>query len=153
MLHVFSRKRVFLRFLTGGLALALISFSTIASLTNSHRSGSGPTVSSRVKADWLQRKLPDAATANWTRTASLNMGRGDHTATLLPNGKVLVAGGQGNSGVLASAELYDPVAYTWTNTGSLAAARYGHTATLLANGKVLVAGGFHFSNILNSAEL
>jgi Dockerin type I domain/Galactose oxidase, central domain len=61
---------------------------------------------------------------------------------LLPNSKVLVAGGLGNSfNVLASAELYDPTSGTWATTGTLADARYGHTATLLPNGKVLVAGG------------
>ncbi len=64
-----------------------------------------------------------------------------HTATLLPNGKVLVAGGFGSSGPLASAELYDPATGPWSPTGSLATARYVHTATLLPNGKVLVAGG------------
>ena len=46
-----------------------------------------------------------------------------HTATLLANGKVLVAGGDGSSGYLASAELYDPVANTWTAAGSLSAGR------------------------------
>ena len=66
----------------------------------------------------------------------------NHTATLLPNGKVLVAGGFDISGnALASAELYDPASGTWTATGSLATARAYHTATLLPNGKVLVAGG------------
>ena len=65
-----------------------------------------------------------------------------HTATLLPNGKVLVAGGVGiNELVLASAELYDPASGTWTATGSLGTAREFHTATLLPNGNVLVAGG------------
>ncbi len=67
-----------------------------------------------------------------------------HTATLLPNGKVLVAGGMTVTlHYLASAELYDPASGTWTATGSLATARYCHTATLLPNGKVLVAGGDH----------
>ena len=60
----------------------------------------------------------------WTATGSLATARDDHTATLLPNGKVLVAGGVDDSGALASAELYDPASGTWTATGSLATARY-----------------------------
>ena len=65
-----------------------------------------------------------------------------HTATLLPSGKVLVAGGQGIGGaLLSSAELYDPATGTWTATGSLGTGRSFHTATLLPSGKVLVAGG------------
>src|SRR5439155_511013 len=65
------------------------------------------------------------------------------TATLLLNGKVLIAGGfNRNTGfALSSAELYDPATGTWTVTGSLATARDYHTATLMLNGKVLVAGG------------
>ncbi len=59
---------------------------------------------------------------------------------MLPNGKVLVAGGSSDSPI-ASAELYDPARGTWTATDSLATARFIHTATLLPNGKVLVAGG------------
>ena len=60
----------------------------------------------------------------WTATGSLITARELHTATLLPDGKVLVAGGfnpPGNSS--ASAELYDPASGTWTATGSLATAR------------------------------
>ena len=60
---------------------------------------------------------------------------------MLPNGKVLVAGGDNDSDFLASAELYDPASGSWTATGSLNTARDHHTATLLPNGKVLVAGG------------
>src|SRR5262249_13885386 len=89
-----------------------------------------------------------------------------HTATLLPGGKVLIAGGvddvtrcivscTGNA--LASAELYDPGAGTFAATGSMTTARVGHTATLLANGKVLIAGGCSGSwpcgNALSRAEL
>ena len=83
------------------------------------------------------------ASGGWTATGSLATGRYAHTATLLPNGRVLVAGGWGDEGILASAELYDPASGTWTATGSLATARNLHTATLLPNGKVLIAGGYH----------
>jgi hypothetical protein len=75
-------------------------------------------------------------------TGSLSIARSGYTATLLQNGKVLVAGGQDSSGVLATAELYDPATGKWTATGSLNTGRRFHTATLLPNGKVLVAAGF-----------
>src|SRR5437660_3646931 len=86
-------------------------------------------------------------------TGSLSTKRDYHTATLLPNGKVLVAGGRNNGVLLASAELYDPASGTWSATGSLSAGRYHHTATLLPNGKVLVAGGFAYGGYSASAEL
>ena len=72
-----------------------------------------------------------------------------HTATLLFDGKVLVAGGY-NGGHLDSAELYDPASQTWIATSSLTSARARHTATLLSNGQVLAAGGL---DGLSSAEL
>ena len=96
----------------------------------------------------------DPASGTWTVTGSLNTARDAHTATLLPNGMVLVAGGiDSNLNPLNSAELYDPASGTWTVTDSLNTARYYHTATLLSNGMVLIAGGIDSLNHLDSAEL
>ena len=71
----------------------------------------------------------------------MSTNRSGHTATLLPSGKVLVAGGSDWNNSFSSAELYDPATELWTPTGSLNATNGYVTATLLANGKVLVAGG------------
>jgi WD40 repeat protein len=85
---------------------------------------------------------PMVSPGMWTLTGSLTNALYLHTATLLPNGKVLVVGGADYSGnVFAAAQLYDSTNGTWTGTNAMAKARYAHTATLLANGKVLVAGG------------
>jgi hypothetical protein len=81
----------------------------------------------------------------------MTISRTAHTATLLPDGRVLIAGGLQNFGAgyygargdlprVASAELYDPVSGTFTSTGSMSEGRSGHTATLLLDGTVLVTG-------------
>jgi N-acetylneuraminic acid mutarotase len=96
---------------------------------------------------------PSNDVGNFRNTGSLTTGRFYHTATLLPNGKVLAAGGWGVSQTtpLASAELYDPASATWAMTSTLGSRRGNHTATMLPSGKVLVAGGYS-SGTGNSAS-
>lgn len=73
---------------------------------------------------------------------SMHDRRADHTSTLLPDGRVLIAGGMVENGVfLNSAELFDPAKGTFVATSSMQSRRVGHSATLLPNGKVLIAGG------------
>lgn len=81
---------------------------------------------------------------SWTALPLMVVGRLAHTATVLANGKVLIAGGAlggVNSPATTSAEIFDPATGQFTPTGPMANARAFHTAVLLPNGKVLVSGG------------
>jgi len=86
-------------------------------------------------------------------TGPLVTERAQHTATLLPNGKVLVAGGRNGFSNLAAAELYDPATGIWSSTASLNHQHAQQTATLLRNGKVLVVGGYDGDFLRPYAEL
>jgi N-terminal glycosyl-hydrolase-114-associated domain/Galactose oxidase, central domain/Kelch motif len=90
----------------------------------------------------LALALPcDAQTAAWASAGNMTTARANHTATLLNDGTVLVAGGSIGATVLASAEIYNPNTNSWTLTGAMGYPRSGHTATLLSDGRVLVVGG------------
>jgi N-acetylneuraminic acid mutarotase len=99
-------------------------------------------------------ELFDPVTSTWAFVGSLPSARFEHSATLLNDGRVLVAGGSDASGsFLASVEIYDPVARTWNAGASMANPRALHSATLLADGRVLVTGGVDASGVLNAPEV
>ena len=87
-----------------------------------------------------------------SRIGTMTAPRAAHTATLLPDGRIFVAGGLAGESGMTSTEIFDPATQTFTNTGNMSVARAGHTATLLPNGKVLIAGGYN-GRYLASAEL
>jgi hypothetical protein len=92
----------------------------------------------------------------FTLTGNMTTARSFHTATLLPDGEVLIAGGTQTtaSSTTASAELYDPASRTFRLTGDMTTHRRGHTSTLLPDGRVLIAGGYLVAGpALASAEL
>lgn len=78
---------------------------------------------------------------SFTRVGDMLTARVSHTATLLPDGRVLIVGGLGPNGVIATAELYEPTTRTFSRTRSMLTARHGHIATLLQDGRVLIVGG------------
>ena len=97
----------------------------------------------------------------FVQTSNMTSARSCHTATLLSNGQVLIAGGMaspaapfGAGVVLASAEIYDPGAGTFRAAGTMTTARRMHTATLLPDDRVLIVGGYgEGGTALASAEL
>lgn len=105
----------------------------------------GGTEATKAGLEATKAGLYDPATGQSTDTGSMHVGRGGHVASLLADGRVLVAGGldpgKGYLGALASAELYDPTSGTWTETGSMTRWRYNAKAISLADGRVLVLGG------------
>jgi len=102
----------------------------------------------------------DPANGSWTPVNPMNDPRAFHTATMLPNGTVLVVGGTARYGVLlSSAELFDSATGIWSRTSSMNDAHSGHTATLFSSAPqveffVLVAGGVNAeAEITGATEL
>src|SRR4029453_7382162 len=93
----------------------------------------------------------DPGAGTFGAIVAMTTARRMHTATLLPDGRVLIVGGYGPGGALASAELFDPTAGAFREAGSLATARGGHTAILLPTGRVLVIGGYGWREYPNLA--
>src|ERR1017187_2309225 len=96
--------------------------------------------------------VQEVQAGSWVTNGPMITARGDHTATLLADGNVLVTGGSEIGGDPSSTELYDPATGMWKTAGNMTTQRYYHSATLLPNGKVLVVGGY-YGGWLSAAEL
>jgi N-acetylneuraminic acid mutarotase len=89
-------------------------------------------------------ELFDPETRQWHSTASMHVGRSNHAAVMLNDGRVLVIGGVNEKlGELRSCEIYDPETERWMSVDSVSIQRAGHAAVRLADGKVLVVGGYN----------
>lgn len=140
---------------TGSLTTARYSHTTTLLPNGKVLVAGGTGVGSGIGSFLRSCELYTPGPGTWTSTGSMVSARTNHTATLLPNGKVLVVGGVVVNTYLKTAELYDPATGTWSLTGSMTFARANHTATLLKNGKVLVTGGQAdaFGNYPATAEI
>lgn len=94
-----------------------------------------------------------SAETGWTRVASMQIARTDHTCTVLADGRVLVAGGRNSSGPVGVVEIYDPAADDWQRLPQGMIARWDHTATLLSDGRVLLAGGQNETRFFDTLEI
>lgn len=100
--------------------------------------------------------LFDPSTGQLTRVSNLGHARALHTATLLDDRRVIIAGGEENgTSSLDSIEAFDPVSGTFSPAGTMISLRQGHSATLLRGGRILLAGGYDAIHHLplSSAEL
>jgi hypothetical protein len=114
-----------------GVPTGVLTANTTFTLTVTNAAGDSVTKQTAVAVSSA------VGTGVFTATGSMTVPRSNHTATLLPNGKILIAGGSTDT----RAELYDPTSGTFAITGSMGVWRAQHTATLLPTGRVLIVGG------------
>ena len=142
----------------------LVNSSPVSAARNGHtmttlRDGSvlavgGYIHTSKTNEFVLRVDLQDPRTKTWSHAGQLNSPRSSHSTTLLRDGTVLVAGGNGPGGAaLASAELYDPATRKWTFTARMNTACFDHRAALQPDGKVMIAGGHTGRDRLLDTEL
>lgn len=105
--------------------------------------------------DGGRAELYEPATRRFVPGPTMVRARAGHTATALPDGRVLIVGGYPDEGrpPLRDAEIYDPGTGAFTQTGALATARGAHSATPLRDGRILVVGGVDGRGTLSTVEL
>jgi hypothetical protein len=131
-------------FTSTGPMLESVSSAAAVRLTDGRVLLAGGTISNQAAAPTATVEIYDPNTGTFTLTGSMAIPRFNHTATLLQNGEVLVAGGISSSVTgtpLASAELFNPGTSSFVSVGPMTTAHANHTATLLSDGRVLIAGG------------
>lgn len=145
---------------TGEMNVARVSARSVLLSNGTVLVTGGCIVSDCLGSTTWSAEIYSPSTGKWTVTGSMLKARAEFVAVLLPNGKVLVAGGctsydvNGCLAVTTAAELYNPSTGTWSSTGAMRAARMAMTATVLTNGNALIAGGqTAASDALGSSEL
>jgi len=123
---------------TGSMTTARVDFTATLLDNGKVLVAGGEGTCATVCPPFSSAELYDPATGMWTPTGSMTTARAFHTAAPLPNGKVLLAGGEDGTSALSSAELYDPDAGTFSPTGSMTTGLSGQISGLLPSGQVLV---------------
>jgi len=105
-----------------------------------------------VARTYMTAEVFDPATGKFTATGSLSTGRDCAAGALLPDGRVLVAGGDTQFAGVGTADVYDPQTGTFTATGNMATGRFSHSATALPDGRVLITGGLIEPGLIASVD-
>ena len=132
-------------------ALSASSATSVRHLLFANRSEGAP--NAPTPSTSFARQSVSVSLAQTPTDCALNIARRGHSATVLSNGKILIAGGENRNGFVTEAEFFDPATGTFSVTGNLNVARADHSATPLSDGRVLIAGGRGVVGLLNSTEI
>ena len=94
-----------------------------------------------VSARLASAEIYDMSTTTWISVPDMAVPREQHTATLMSDGRALIAGGWNGERSLAEVEIFDSDINSWLRIDPLGHPRWGHTATTLLDGRVLIIGG------------
>lgn len=139
---------------TGSMLSARRSFRMVR-LPNGHvLAAGGNSTARRPRAAMSSSETFDPATGRWSVAGSMSSARQAFLAILLPDGRVLAAGGSSGSAILTTSDVFNPTTLQWSTTGSMLDARHSFSGVSMSTGSVLVTGGVSFGNFpLSSSEL